>query len=247
MNKETLINLGHLIVQVLTPILEAEQARAAAAAAAANNAMTRCLLCDRPCDAVAHVSPRGLVCERCLRESVQGLRRMQEGLHEQQQRLDWLLADIAGQAPPKTREDEDQELLQSFARVLLDERGEDIQRELMLTSDQLVRGHAAPLTLDTASGPRTLVVQVPPGTRDGAILRLRGAGGPGTTPGDVLVTVRSMAPEPAAAPAPTHERIQELHDRLDRLERQLTLLLLPTDIVSTRPNPRKANARRGSA
>jgi molecular chaperone DnaJ len=44
-------------------------------------------------------------------------------------------------------------------------------------------------------GGSTVDVQVPPGVRSGTRLRLRGLGGPGTPPGDVLVTMRVALPE----------------------------------------------------
>ena len=246
MNKDTLITIGQLVVQVLTPLLEAERARAAAAAAAANTDRTHCILCGCPCDALAHVSPRGLVCGACLRDAVQGMRRLRASMHESQEQLDRLLADLDGPAPRKAPKEEelgdDARILKSFERALLDERGEDIQRELTLDGRQMLLGCSAPLTLDAEAGARTLVVKVPPGTKDGTVLRLGGAGGAGTPPGDVLVTIRYRPPEVAADPASQDGRIQDLLGRIDRLERQLAQLSLPADLVAPAAGKRRRNA-----
>ena len=246
MNKDTLITIGQLVVQVLTPLLEAERARAAAAAAAANAERTHCLLCGSRCDALSHMTPRGLVCGICLRAGVQEMRRARADLHEYQEQLDRLLADLDGPAPRKApREDDpgyEAELLKSFERALLDERGEDIQRELTLDGRQMLLGCSAPLTLDAETGARTLVVKVPPGTKDGTVLRLGGAGGAGTPPGDVLVTIRYRPPEVAADPASQDGRIQDLLGRIDRLERQLAQLSLPADLVAPAAGKRRRNA-----
>ena len=244
MNKDTLITIGQLVVQVLTPLLEAERARAAAAAA--NTDRTHCLLCGCPCDALAHVSPRGLVCGACLRDAVQGMRRIRADMHEYQEQLDRLLADIGGPAPHKAPMEEelrdDARILKSFERALLDERGEDIQRELTLDGRQMLLGCSAPLTLDAETGARTLVVKVPPGTKDGTVLRLGGAGGAGTPPGDVLVTVRYKQPEVAAEPTSQDRRIEDIAGRIDRLERQLAQLSLPADLVAPAAGKRRRNA-----
>jgi molecular chaperone DnaJ len=45
-----------------------------------------------------------------------------------------------------------------------------------------------------ARGGQSVDVRVPPGVRDGVKLRLRGVGGPGNPPGDVLVSVRVRLP-----------------------------------------------------
>lgn len=242
MNKDTLITIGQLVVQVLTPLLEAERARAAAAAAAANTVRTHCVLCGSRCDALAHMTPRGLVCGVCLRAGVQEMRRARADLHDYQKQLDRLLADIDGPAPREDEPGYEAELLKSFERALLDERGEDIELELTLDGRQMLLGCSAPLTLDTETGARTLVVKVPPGTKDGTVLRLGGAGGAGTPPGDVLVTVRYRPPEVAADPASQDGRIQDLAGRLDRLERQLAQLSLPADLVAPAAGKRRRNA-----
>ena len=68
-------------------------------------------------------------------------------------------------------------------------RGGDLRGQLVLDFLEAVNGTTKRLTLPDGS---TLDVTVPPGTRDGQVLRLRGKGGTGTgggTPGDLLVEV----------------------------------------------------------
>ncbi|MDR1776235.1 MAG: DnaJ domain-containing protein [Desulfovibrio sp.] len=74
-------------------------------------------------------------------------------------------------------------------------RGRDVESELPLSLEDVQRGGPRSLTLRAAGGPRTLEVNVPPGIRDGAKLRLAGQGGPapeGGTPGDLFLVVRYL-------------------------------------------------------
>ena len=68
-------------------------------------------------------------------------------------------------------------------------RGQDLHGRLPLDFLEAVNGATRRLTLPDGS---TVDVTVPPGTRDGQVLRLRGKGGPGLgegPPGDLLVAV----------------------------------------------------------
>jgi DnaJ-class molecular chaperone len=68
-------------------------------------------------------------------------------------------------------------------------RGEDLHGRLTLEFLEAVNGTTKRLTLPDGS---TVDVTVPPGTRDGQVLRLRGKGAPGIgggPPGDLLVEI----------------------------------------------------------
>lgn len=67
--------------------------------------------------------------------------------------------------------------------------GHDIEGEIRVSFLDAIVGVTVPLRVDGASGARTLDVRVPPGITDGGKLRLRGQGGPGTPPGDIVLTV----------------------------------------------------------
>jgi DnaJ-class molecular chaperone len=74
-------------------------------------------------------------------------------------------------------------------------RGEDVNAAVAVTLEQMVRGEKARVDLPTG---RTVDVAVPPGTRSGQSIRLKGQGQPGTAgglPGDALVTVE-LVPHP---------------------------------------------------
>ncbi len=70
-------------------------------------------------------------------------------------------------------------------------RGADISGEISVGFNDALVGTTVPLRLDAADGGMsTLDVKVPAGMKDGAKLRLRGKGGGGTPPGDIILTVR---------------------------------------------------------
>ena len=72
--------------------------------------------------------------------------------------------------------------------------GDDIEGELPLTLDDVLRGGQRRITLDG----RSLAVTIPRGIRDGATLRMAGQGGRGSNggpPGDVFLRVR-LTPHP---------------------------------------------------
>ena len=74
-------------------------------------------------------------------------------------------------------------------------RGGDITASVAVTLEQLVAGQKARVDLPTN---RTVEVTIPPGTRPGQTIRLKGQGRPGVlggTPGDALVTVE-FVPHP---------------------------------------------------
>jgi DnaJ-class molecular chaperone len=69
-------------------------------------------------------------------------------------------------------------------------RGADIHGEIKVTLLDSLLGVTVPLRIESAGGPvRTLDVRVPEGITDGGKLRLRGQGGPGDPPGDIILTV----------------------------------------------------------
>lgn len=73
-------------------------------------------------------------------------------------------------------------------------RGRDVETELALSLEEVMRGGTRAVSLQTADGPRTLEVGVPAGIREGAKLRLAGQGQavPGGTPGDLFLRVRYL-------------------------------------------------------
>jgi DnaJ-class molecular chaperone len=74
-------------------------------------------------------------------------------------------------------------------------RGEDLSVTAAITLEQLARGEKARVDLPTG---KTYEVAVPPGTKSGHIVRLKGMGRPGVMgapPGDVLITIE-FVPHP---------------------------------------------------
>jgi DnaJ-class molecular chaperone len=70
-------------------------------------------------------------------------------------------------------------------------RGVDITGDISISIMDALHGVTVPLRIEGHDGEsRTLDVKVPEGITDGGKLRLRGQGGPGNPPGDVLLTVR---------------------------------------------------------
>ena len=75
-------------------------------------------------------------------------------------------------------------------------RGQDIEGEIQVDFMDALLGTTVPLRVESQDGTgKTLDVKVPQGVSDGAKLRLRGQGGPGDPPGDVMLTVR-VRPHP---------------------------------------------------
>jgi DnaJ-class molecular chaperone len=74
-------------------------------------------------------------------------------------------------------------------------RGDDLSVTAAITLEQLARGEKARVDLPTG---KTYEVAVPPGTKSGHVIRLKGMGRPGTIggpPGDVLITIE-FVPHP---------------------------------------------------
>jgi DnaJ-class molecular chaperone len=74
-------------------------------------------------------------------------------------------------------------------------RGQDMHYGLTVDFADAARGATRRITMPDG---RTLDVTIPPGTKDGAVLRLRGQGGPGFgegKPGDALIEI-TVAPHP---------------------------------------------------
>jgi curved DNA-binding protein len=73
--------------------------------------------------------------------------------------------------------------------------GNDVEAMLPITLEELLRGGRRRITLE---GGRTVDVTIPPGARDGTMLRLEGLGGQGLNggpPGDLYLTLR-LIPHP---------------------------------------------------
>lgn len=69
-------------------------------------------------------------------------------------------------------------------------RGADVTGEISVSLMDALHGVSVPLRIDMSGQARTLDVKVPQGVPDGGKLRLRGQGGAGQPPGDVILTVR---------------------------------------------------------
>ena len=70
-------------------------------------------------------------------------------------------------------------------------RGADISGEISVSFNDALHGTTVPLRIDSADGGMsTLDVKVPPGMKDGGKLRLRGKGGAGSPPGDIILSVK---------------------------------------------------------
>jgi curved DNA-binding protein len=73
-------------------------------------------------------------------------------------------------------------------------RGVDIRGEIQVGFLDALHGVTVPLRIESQDGEaRTLDVKVPQGMADGGKLRLRGQGGAGSPPGDIMLTVRVTA------------------------------------------------------
>lgn len=71
--------------------------------------------------------------------------------------------------------------------------GQDIRGEIEVSFVDALMGVTVPLRVEGREGrSRVLDVKVPEGMPDGGTLRLRGQGGPGNPPGDILLTVRVL-------------------------------------------------------
>lgn len=69
--------------------------------------------------------------------------------------------------------------------------GQDIQGEIKVSFNDALRGVTVPLRVESqGGGANTIDVKVPAGMPDGGKLRVRGKGGAGTPPGDIILTVR---------------------------------------------------------
>jgi DnaJ-class molecular chaperone len=70
-------------------------------------------------------------------------------------------------------------------------RGSDIHGEIQVSLLDSLLGVTVPLRVEDRSGnTRTLDVRVPEGVTDGGKLRLREQGGPGSPPGDIILTIK---------------------------------------------------------
>lgn len=80
--------------------------------------------------------------------------------------------------------------------------GSDMEGDILVTLDEVVHGSSRTISLqrvDPSTGKtstETIKVRIPPGVREGQIIRVRGKGGEGTgggAPGDILLRVRLAA------------------------------------------------------
>ncbi|MCR9161956.1 MAG: DnaJ C-terminal domain-containing protein [Nannocystaceae bacterium] len=70
-------------------------------------------------------------------------------------------------------------------------RGADISGDISVSFNDALHGTTVPLRIDSADGGMsTLDVKVPAGMKSGGKLRLRGKGGAGSPPGDIILTVK---------------------------------------------------------
>ncbi|MFV8756245.1 DnaJ C-terminal domain-containing protein [Nannocystaceae bacterium ST9] len=70
-------------------------------------------------------------------------------------------------------------------------KGQDVQGEIRVSLLDSLLGVTVPLRIESRDGShRTIDVKVPEGVGDGGKLRLRGQGGPGEPPGDIILTIR---------------------------------------------------------
>jgi curved DNA-binding protein len=77
-------------------------------------------------------------------------------------------------------------------------RGHDLAREIEVGFEEAVRGGTRSIRVSRGGSSQTIDVKIPPGTADGAKLRVRGAGRPsagGGGAGDLILTVK-VAPHP---------------------------------------------------
>ena len=73
-------------------------------------------------------------------------------------------------------------------------KGADIRGDIQINFLDALAGVTVPLRVESQDGEaKTLDVKVPQGMPDGGKLRLRGQGGPGSPPGDILLTVKVNA------------------------------------------------------
>ena len=81
-------------------------------------------------------------------------------------------------------------------------RGRDVEAELALSLEEVLRGGPRSVSINMPAGSKTLEVNVPAGIREGAKLRLAGQGdpAPGGTPGDLFLRVRYLPHHADGAP-----------------------------------------------
>lgn len=74
-------------------------------------------------------------------------------------------------------------------------RGRDVEAELPLTLEEVMKGGKRTVTLQMPTGPKTLEISVPAGVKDGAKLRLSGQGDPsasGGPAGDLYLRIKYL-------------------------------------------------------
>lgn len=72
-------------------------------------------------------------------------------------------------------------------------RGQDLETEVTVTLEEVLRGTERTLRLRYPDGSEgEIVVKIPPGVQDGQKLRIAGKGGPGNPPGDLYVRVKIL-------------------------------------------------------
>ena len=110
----------------------------------------------------------------------------------------WQSGGAAADGDPFSADDILSDILGGFGRQRQRthvQRGEDVTASVAVTLEQLVRGEKVRVDLPTG---RTVEVAIPPGTRPGQTIRLKGQGKPGASggqAGDAMVTVE-FVPHP---------------------------------------------------
>lgn len=122
---------------------------------------------------------------------------------------------VRGQGEPGVRGGRDGDLfvrLHVAAHDIFERRGADLVCELPISVTQGVLG--AEVDVETLDGPASL--QVPPGTADGAVLRMRGLGASSVRSrgrGDLLVVIRVRIPTKLSEEERAlYEQLADLHD-----------------------------------
>lgn len=226
MNRDQFFSIVDLLVQVGSGLVEAERANRAAAAAtaattAAVNSKVNCSLCGQPCRDLRYEGVCGQICEYCLDLGARQMIYLQSRLRSREDSRAQLRAELASR--PAARSPNFSDIVESLASVPpaaptgTNAPGRDRKQEVKIGFLQAVTGCVVPVTVDDGAGVRTLDVKVRPGIKDGTRLRLRGQGGAGEPPGDVLVTVRV---EPPRVDRTRADQMQNIASRLAEMEAQ---------------------------
>jgi curved DNA-binding protein len=124
-----------------------------------------------------------------------------------------------------------------FGRRSRPRQGEDIEAETTITLEEAYRGATRSLEIEEPGGTRRIDVDIPPGVRDGALIRVQGAGGRGRdggAPGSVFLRVH-------VRPHPTFRR--EGDDLYVRVPVPLDVAVLGGEVAAPTPRGTMAQVR----